>query len=302
MEQLNVLKTQLQQFKSNKYVQGSKQFLETNSIIAKFAFLILILIVFILLISLGSAILAVVFGEKHNPILIDGMIDATQMLIIPQDPSQKGAIPIFRSNNQREGMEFTWSVWLLINGTLYNNNKSSYMHVFHKGNNDINTTGSGGGARGTNFPLNGPGLYITPPINDDKKGNVAGLKIIMNTFNSIDQDIVIPGIPLNKWVNVIIRVTKQGQLDVYISGSLVKRLMLDSVPRQNYGDVCVSLNGGFPGNTSSLRYFEKAIGTNQIQSILDDGPNQKLVSSATLDTGSTNKYLSTRWYLKTATE
>ena len=41
MEQLNVLKTQLQQFKSNKYVQGSKQFLETNSIIAKFAFLIL---------------------------------------------------------------------------------------------------------------------------------------------------------------------------------------------------------------------------------------------------------------------
>lgn len=301
MEKLNVLKFQLQQFKSNKYVQGSKLFLESNSIIAKFAFLILILIVFMLLFSLGSSILAMVFRQSHNPILIDGMIDSTQMMVFPQDPSKKGAVPILRSTNERDGLEFTWSVWILIDGTLYNNNTTNHMHVFHKGNNNINTTGSGGGAKGTNFPLNGPGLYITPRIDSDTKGNVAGLKIIMNTFNSIDQNILIPDIPLNKWVNVIIRVTKQGQLDVYINGALVKRLMLDSVPRQNYGDVYVSLNGGFPGNTASLRYFEKAIGTSQIQSIVDSGPKQTLIAASSMSTSrSTNKYLSTRWYLQTA--
>jgi len=297
---LSDIKFQLQQFSSNKYVQGSKEFLVSNSIIAKFAFLILILIVFMLLLSLGSAILSLIFSQGHNPILLDGMIDSTQLMIIPQDPSKKGAKPILRSNNEREGLEFTWSVWVLINGTLYNNNASNYMHVFHKGNNNISSNSTN---KGMNYPLNGPGLYITPRQDDQVKGNVAGFKIVMNTFNSIDQDIMIKNIPLNKWVNVIIRVTKQNQLDVYINGTLVKRLILDSVPRQNYGDVYLSLNGGFPGNTSDLRYFEKAIGTNKIQSIVDNGPKQKLVAGASMNAGSnTEKYISTRWYLQNAAD
>jgi len=81
---------------------------------------------------------------------------------------------------------------------------------------------------------------------------------------------------------------------------LVKRHMLAGVPKQNYGDVYVSMNGGFSGNTSDLRYFEKALSTSQIQSILDKGPNKKLLSGATQGDGNTNKYLSTRWYLQTA--
>ena len=217
-------------------------------------------------------------------------------MIIPQDPSKKGAKPILRSNNQREGLEFTWSVWLKINGTLYANNTSNHMHVFHKGNDNISTSGNNSGV---NYPLNAPGLYITPMVKDAVNGNVAAFKIIMNTFNSIDQETTIKDIPLNKWVNVIIRVTKQGQLDVYINGTLVKRLMLDSVPRQNYGDVYASMNGGFPGNTASLRYFEKAIGTSQIQSIMDKGPNVKFIG-ATTGSVDTNKYLSSRWYMETA--
>ena len=39
------LKVQMQQFSSNKYVQGGKDFLQSNSIVAKFAFLILVLII-----------------------------------------------------------------------------------------------------------------------------------------------------------------------------------------------------------------------------------------------------------------
>ena len=88
-------------------------------------------------------------------------------------------------------------------------------------------------------------------------GNVAGLMIVMNSFDEIMEKIQIKDLPLHKWVNVIIRVTKQQQLDVYINGTLVKRHMLKGVPRQNYGDVYLSMNGGFSGNTSELRYFEK---------------------------------------------
>lgn len=309
------VKVQMQQFSSNRYVQGGKEFLSSNSIVAKFAFLILILIVFMLLMSLGSLILSKVFAQSHNPILIDGMIDSTHMMVIPQDPSKKGAKPIYRSNNQREGLEFTWSVWIFVNSLTVEN--TQFQHVFHKGNNkiapgtyNVNTSPPVYPVPGINSPLNGPGLYIMPVqmgANDKVKGtgpgNVAAIRFVMNTFNQIDNNIDIKNVPLNKWVNVIMRVTKQGQADVYINGVLAKRLMLPSIPRQNYGDVYLSLNGGFKGNTASLRYFEKAIGTNQVQSIFAQGPNTKMVTS---DMASSvkgpNKYLSTRWFMKTATD
>jgi hypothetical protein len=292
-------KVQMQQFSSNQYVQGSKEFLQSNSIVAKFAFLILVLLLFMMLLSLGSAILARVFAQSHNPILINGMINSNQMMIIPQDPSKPGAKPILRSNNAREGLEFTWSVWININD--YGYKQKEYKHVFHKGNNNI-ASGSGGtaGVAGINYPNNSPGVYITPIIRDASNGNTAGLLVKMNSFNAIDEDITITNIPLNKWVNIIIRVTKQNQLDVYINGTLVKRHMLAGVPKQNYGDVYASLNGGFSGNTSDLRYFESALSTSKIQAIVNKGPNTKLITGKSISKNDSNKYISTRWYLQTA--
>jgi len=286
---LGELRVKIQSFGSNKYVEAGKEFLQSNSIIAKFAFLILILIVFMMLFSLGSFILARVFSQDHNPILIDGMIDSKQMMIIPQNPSKKGAIPILRSRNEREGMEFTWSVWIFVDDFGYKEHE--YKHVFHKGNNNINVVDS---PTGLNYPNNGPGLYITPDTN--------ALEIIMNSYDEINEKIQINDLPLHKWVNVIIRVTKQKQLDVYINGTLTKRHMLSSVPKQNYGDVYLSMNGGFSGNTSELRYFEKALGTNKIQSIVDNGPKRKFIVGNLDSDEETEKYLSTRWYMRSATD
>ena len=56
-DKLGEYKVQLREFSSNQYVQGSKDFLQSNSIVAKFAFLILVLILFMMLLSLGSFIL-----------------------------------------------------------------------------------------------------------------------------------------------------------------------------------------------------------------------------------------------------
>ena len=153
---------------------------------------------------------------------------------------------------------------------------------------------------GVNYPNNSPGVYITPIIVDEHKGNTAGLLIKMNSFNKINENVTIGDLPLHKWVNIIIRVTKQNQMDVYINGTLVKRHMLAGVPKQNYGDVYASMNGGFSGNTADLRYFEKALGTSQIQNIINKGPNTNLISGVSMGKNDTNKYLSTRWFLKTA--
>lgn len=275
------------QFSSNKYLSGTKEFLESNSIVAKFAFLLLVLIAFVILLRLGTGLLAWLFAPVADPILINGMVDAKQMMKIPQDPSVNGAVPILRSQNQDEGLVFTWSVWMLIDDLQYRQNE--YKHVFHKGNDDINVTKV---PIGMNHPNNAPGLYIAPDRN--------ALIVVMNTFENINEEIVIPDIPINKWINVIIRVDAQHKLDVYINGRLTRRHILTSVPRQNYGDVYVSMNGGFSGYTSSLRYFNEAIGTNKIQSIVDAGPNMNMIGSDMTD--SKPRYLSLRWFFAGAND
>ena len=263
-------------------LQGSsREFLQSNSIVAKFAFLIMVLILFIVALRLGAWILTWLFTPSTNPLLIDGMINSKQMLRIEQDPSAPGAVPIVRSVNENDGLEFTWSVWIFVDDFTYKQNE--YKHVFHKGNDNINLSGD---SIGLNHPNNGPGLYITPNTNN--------LVVIMNTFDKIKEEVVIKDLPLNKWVSVIIRVSNQHVLDVYINGVLTKRHQLKSVPKQNYGDVFVSMNGGFSGYTSELRYFGNAIGTNKIQSIVDAGPNMKMVGSDM--TKSKPQYLSSRWY------
>ena len=273
--------TNLKMFSSQKYLEGTKEFLQSNSIVAKFAFLLLVLILFILALRLGTSLLAWIFSPKSNPILIDGMIDSKHMMRIPQNPGSTGAIPIQRSVNKKEGLEFTWSVWMYIDDLTYRENE--YRHVFHKGNDNINLTNV---PIGMNQPNNGPGLYIAPSTNN--------LVVVMNTFNKINEEIIIEDIPINKWINVIIRVSYQNRLDVYINGRLARRHVLNSVPKQNYGDVFVSMNGGFSGHTSSLRYFTNAIGTNEIQSIVNDGPNMTPVDKDLIN--SKPRYLSLRWF------
>ena len=54
------------------------------------------------------------------------------------------------------------------------------------------------------------------------------------------------------------------------------------------------MNGGFSGNISDLRYFNSALGTAEIQSIVDSGPNLTLVGPEA--TGNKPKYLSLRWF------
>lgn len=258
---------------------------KSENIVARLTFLLLILFVFVLVLRIGTSILTWAFSHSTTPILLDGMINSKQMVQIPQNPAMSGAIPVLRSVNDDFGIGFTWSVWINIDDFTYK--EKDYKHVFHKGNDNINLSTT---PFGMNFPNNSPGLYIAPDRND--------LVVVMNTFDSIAEEIKIKDIPLNKWVCVIIRVNEQKQLDVYINGTLTRRHILPSIPKQNYGDVYVSMNGGFSGNTSSLRYYAYPIGTNEIQSIVNSGPNTKMISSGGQMDGGSMEYLATRWFFQ----
>jgi hypothetical protein len=221
---------------------------------------------------------------NNSPTLINGMIDAKQLVVIPQNPLSNGSVTINRSINGPNGIEFTWSVWIFINDITYLSGQ--YKHIFSKGNNVSTTTTANN--KGLNFPNNAPGMYIYPNTND--------LLIVMNTYETINQEITINDIPIGKWVNVILR-CRNKTLDVYINGTITKSVNLNGVPKQNYGDVFVAMNGGFDGYISDLRYYDYSLGLNDISGLTTMGPNLEMSSSnsASLLLRSPD-YLSLRWY------
>ena len=258
---------------------NNSSFSESNSLVAKFSFLLLVIFMFILLLNVGISVISWITKPSASPKLINGMIDATQMITFTQDPSLNGSATIYRSNNATDGIEFTWSVWIFINNLQYL--EGQYKHVFYKGNNNLESNG-------LNFPNNAPGLYIAP--------NTNSLVVMMNTFNDINEETVIPDIPLNKWVNVIIR-CQNNKLDVYVNGTITRSVELMGVPKQNYGDVYVAANGGFNGYISNLWYYNYALGTSDIANIMAKGPNTTLTSTSSVNTVLKDpNYLSLRWY------
>lgn len=285
----NNIKQSFGNFANNKFISGSKEFLQSNSLVAKVAFLILVLICFILLLRVGSSIITWALSPPENPKVVDGMIKGTQSKVVPQDPKNDHSITIFRSKNEDGGIEFSWSVWLFIENLK---DEGKYKHIFHKGNDAIQTTGS---RNGMNFPSNAPGLYLGKDPN-----NLNSLVIAMNTYNpgssssddQINEIVTINGITLNKWINVVIRV-QGNKLDTYINGVIANRHILHGVPKQNYGDVYVNMNGGFDGLLSDLWYHKSALTAYEIQKIVDDGPNMKMDDKTLY---SFPKYYSLKWY------
>ena len=264
---------------------GIKDFLNSNSIIARVSFFLLLILIFIIVLKFSIAFLTRILTFMNNsPTLINGMIDAKQLVVIPQNPLSNGSVTINRSINGPNGIEFTWSVWIFINDITYLSGQ--YKHIFSKGNNVSTTTTANN--KGLNFPNNAPGMYIYPNTND--------LLIVMNTYETINQEITINDIPIGKWVNVILR-CRNKTLDVYINGTITKSVNLNGVPKQNYGDVFVAMNGGFDGYISDLRYYDYSLGLNDISGLTTMGPNLEMSSSnsASLLLRSPD-YLSLRWY------
>ena len=56
----------------------------------------------------------------------------------------------------------------------------------------------------------------------------------------------------------------------------------------------MALNNGFNGNISNLWYFDYALSTRDINSLVNDGPNTTMVDGPS--SASFTDYLSLRWY------
>jgi len=261
-------------------VGASTSFLSSNTVVAKVAFLILVLIVFMFLVNLGIILIGYFLTPSDDPYIVKGMIDGTNSKVITQDPKSKDTISIKRSNNQSSGIEFTWSFWIYLNDLGNDNNK--YQHIFNKGDNNFDKTTA------ISTINNSPGVYLGPNNNS--------LLVILDTVNSTDTNnrIDIENIPIRKWAHVAIRI-KNTILDVYVNGIVSNRLVLLNVPKQNYNNVNLFQNGGFNGKLSNLRYYSRALNVFEINAIVLYGPNLNIADTSSLQNKNFD-YLSRQWY------
>lgn len=225
-----------------------------TSYLSTFVLIIICMVGLAVAFSVSGQIINAIFNPS-NPYIIKGLMSGNEgtKVFAAED------VPIVRSENQ-SGIEFSYSVWLNISNL--DTNVGNYKHVFSKGDNPTSNTASE--LVGVSYPNNSPGLYIAP--------NTNALVVLMNTFNEISETATVGDVPMNKWLNVIIRV-QQKYLDVYVNGTLVKRTVLTSLPKQNYGNVYVTIGDGFNGSLSNLQYFDYALEPGAIMGISSAGPN-----------------------------
>ena len=247
---------------------ASSEFVNSNSIISKFVFLLLVLIVFIMLMNLGVYIISYFLRPDLSPYVVKGLINGNTQVRIPQDPKNSNSVTIYRSNNASKGIEFTWSVWLNINEL-----PAGESLIFSKGN---------------DYTQKGPAMAIKKGDNDSGTISIY-MDSVVAADNTTTPTVTLTDIPLNRWFNVAIRMQNK-IMDVYVNGTVAKRYVFTNVPKQNYGDVVI---GRFNGQLSDLRYFNTALNVFQINNITMAGPN---MTSANNQRDTKFDYLSSMWF------
>jgi hypothetical protein len=268
-----------------------------------------------LLFQAGSWLIQYFLGANRNPILLDGMVSATKQKKISVNPNEPESVPIYRSVNEDQGIEFTWNVWFFVD--QLNPKNPTYSRIFSKGSvNDhlelkLPTSCTDDSCK--NIFNSSPGLFITQNKQKDsifpnstapvKDENNVNLMLLINTYqpsstnNQFAESITVENMPVQKWVCATIRV-QQTTVDIYINGMMTQRKILNNLPRQNYYDVIVGdVASGFTGSISSLRYFNHALGYDEIQSLYGKGPNLKSLDADGLLNNGVD-YISMNWYYK----
>jgi hypothetical protein len=225
------------QYQYEKLIESGKTFFNSNSLISKIVFFILVIFCFILLLRLGTTIISYILAPKPNITILNGLHNGNKQQQFSTNPSINGSKPILRSNNQMNGIAFTWSSWVYIDGSQLDNNKDKFRHIFNKGNNNM-------GPDGIMEPNNAPGLYISP--NNNPNVSEISFLIRMNIFNDSSY-----GNKLNEINNTcsqIITATTQSLNTDVMTNELIKRcknefpyLNKDSITSNSQSDMLVPL-------------------------------------------------------------
>ncbi len=189
--------------------------------------------------------------------IFKGTKSAKRGKIVFQDPKRPDSQPIYRSDNEVGGLEFTYSMWVFIDDMSYKSGQ--WKHIMHKGNS-------------TSWPNRAPGIWIHPTENK--------LRVYTNTYKNIAEFVDVENIPINKWFHIAVAVRQQ-DLDIYMNGNLLKRKRLEGLVKQNSGDIYLNSFRGFSGFLSNIQYLNYYISFSELDSILESGPDTNPPSETT---------------------
>jgi hypothetical protein len=203
---------------------------------------------------------------------------------ISQDPA--GGMPlVYNSKNQPNGMEFTYSMFLMIEPATFDQTEGatrSLKHIFHKGYKNA-------------FPAMSPGVFAESWSNN--------VRIYMNSVTSWNNYVTVKNVPVGKWFHMIIMIKGQF-LDVYINGNVTQRNQFPDVPRLNAGNVYVMypinfptatdtgvpsnvmtdtgfrVSGSISGMVSRLKYYAYALSYSDIDGLYREGPSTTIVNKS----------------------
>jgi hypothetical protein len=288
----------LNEYSSKDAISASSEFLQSNSMIAKFVFVFMIFIGFLIVLNLGIKLIGYLSQPSTQPYIVKGILGGSAGITVVQNPHDLNSTQILKSKNGATGAEFSWSSWILIDNLPTD---KKYQNVFNKGNRVYSPMVSTTSSYGISTINNGPGVYLYNNNGD------ANLLILMDSlgvsasqstsgdFNTLNS-VIIEKLPIKKWFHIVIRL-ENTVMYIYINGTVSGRVQLPGVAKQNYNDIHVGLNGGFSGNISNLQYFNYALSSFEINNLVSRGPNLTISSLAESTTSSKfHEYISNSWF------
>jgi hypothetical protein len=210
-----------------------------------------------------------------------------------QNPAVSNAKTIYFSDNRRNGVEFTYSMFINIKSATFNTGNNYLHHILHKG-------------YGKPYPLMGPGIFC--------RGDENTIRIYMNSFESWNSYTEVTNIPIDKWFHLTVS-CKGNTLYIYINGNLKQKMKFSTPPYQNYGNVYlfnnrklnlskqktlsldsdtlnINSDGPMNGMVSRVYYFSYALTYTEIQSLINMGPSTVMNSPDM----SISPYLADTWW------
>jgi len=238
----------------------------------------------------------------------DTYTSGAKMFTAVQNPNNPKAKTVFFSDNQRSGIEFSYSMFINVNSATFANGHANLYHIMHKGYSQM-------------YPLFGPGVFCW--------GHKNTLRVYMNSYDTWDNWTDIDNIPVDKWFHLVVS-CKGSTIYIYLNGSLKKKIKLSNStpPYQNYGNVylfsnrkttiqkanvaslmtdpdfaadgltALTFDGTANGMASRVFYFSYALTYSEIQSLMNDGPSPVLTAANQL---SMAPYLADTWWTTNGT-
>lgn len=248
--------------------------------------LVLTIVIIIVVSIIASGIESIIeyYQQQQRSTAILLQDTTTGQQVVAQDPSL-GTPMVYNSENQQNGIELTYSMFLLLKSETFDgvkmadNQTPTLKHIFHKGFKNA-------------FPVMAPGVFA-------ESGNNT-LRIYMNSATTWNNYISIPNVPVGKWFHMIILV-KGKYMDVYINGNVTQRFEFTDVPRLNYGNIYVmspiqfthspagkpensmQITGAIQGMVSRLQYYGYALTYSAIDALYRQGPSSTIVNSGSTD-------------------